>query len=131
MSQYNANANGSPTRQLQNVRAEVGTIIDFVIQEDRQGRLSENQTLPSYEQLIRRNQTSSSASSSTRPSAQPVNCPECGKLLSCRGNLTRHMKSSHWGRRVRCPVPNCGLDFGQRHDLRRHMRRKHGVTKPS
>lgn len=108
-----------PRDSLQSVRAEVGTLLDFVIDQDRRGLLSETSTLPSYAELLRRHNAKS------RPSAQPVNCPECGKLLSCRGNLTRHLKTAHLGRRVYCPVPYCGVSFGQKHDLRRHMKRKH------
>ncbi len=62
---------------------------------------------------------------SLRPSAQPARCCECRKMLSSRGNLNRHVRMTHEGRRIYCTVSGCGNSFGQAHDLRRHMRRKH------
>ena len=61
----------------------------------------------------------------TRPSAMPVQCPDCMKVLSSRGNLNRHKRMSHGGQRFHCNIPGCVNSFGQAHDLRRHIRRKH------
>ena len=65
----------------------------------------------------------------TRPSAQPARCTECKKVLSSRGNLTRHMRMTHGGPRIYCEFPGCGNSFGQSHDYKRHKSRKHGGQK--
>ncbi len=109
------------TKHLHNMRAEYATIVDYVIDEDRHGRLTADASLPSYEELVKRSRGSSKSTSK-------VHCPQCNKLLSCRGNLNRHMKTAHFGHKIYCSAPGCGLSFGQAHDLRRHMRRKHGVN---
>lgn len=80
---------------------------------------------PLRSDLPARTKTPTVDSRAPRPSSLPAECEECGKILSCRGNLNRHKKTSHMGRRFRCTVPGCGLSFGQAHDMRRHMRRKH------
>lgn len=108
-------------KSLHSKRTEFATLVDFVIDEDRNGRLTAEASLPSYEELVKRTRGSSKSTSQ-------VHCPQCNKLLSCRGNLNRHMKTAHYGHKIYCNAPGCGLSFGQAHDLRRHMRRKHGIN---
>ncbi|CAN8067539.1 unnamed protein product [Agarophyton chilense] len=49
----------------------------------------------------------------------------CGSTFVSKGNLNRHRRVSHQGKRVYCQYPNCTESFSQRTDMSRHYRRIH------
>lgn len=50
-------------------------------------------------------------------------CPDCPKSFCFRGNLTRHQRMAHEGKRFICE--NCFKLFGYQSNMKRHMRNCH------
>ena len=50
-------------------------------------------------------------------------CNICGKVLSCRGNLNKHMVLHDESKKFECP--DCQAKFNQQRDLNNHKMQKH------
>ena len=58
-----------------------------------------------------------------------VICEKCGAPFSSVGNLNRHRRVSHEGKRVYCTFEGCKQSFSQTADLTRHRKRVHRQEK--
>lgn len=72
-----------------------------------------------------------SASPPLPPSSLPHSCQLCGKLISCRRNLWKHMERVHFTNpAVRCSL--CAKMFKNKYALKDHQRIYHGgMSEPS
>ncbi len=107
-------------------RVEAGFAIDFVI-EDRWKEGSETASDASR----RRSPSAPVAKRATGDSAKKrsgagiVTCPVCNSSFTTQGNLNRHCRTKHEGKKVLCDVGGCDQSFSQMSDLRRHKNRIH------
>ena len=52
-------------------------------------------------------------------------CIHCGLSFSSQGNLNRHIRTAHRGRRIECNHSSYRVTLTQLADLRKHKRRRH------
>ena len=68
------------------------------------------------------------------PSNRPCPCPVCGKVLTSRGNMKKHVENVHYERPIEEwePCTECDRRFKTRNLLLIHLVQKHGIyqTRP-
>ena len=55
-------------------------------------------------------------------------CKICSKILSCRGNLNKHMIVHDESKKFECTI--CQVKFNQQRDLKNHKMQKHTGERP-
>eukprot|EP00698_Gefionella_okellyi_P010705 TRINITY_DN278_c0_g1_i1.p1 TRINITY_DN278_c0_g1~~TRINITY_DN278_c0_g1_i1.p1 ORF type:complete len:203 (-),score=18.32 TRINITY_DN278_c0_g1_i1:64-672(-) len=60
-----------------------------------------------------------------RVHGEGIECPECGKFLQHRQNLTRHLQAKHNHDNQKFACQQCERVYNTGVDLRRHVQRKH------
>lgn len=63
-----------------------------------------------------------------KPTEKKYQCPICQKVLSCQGNLTKHMIIHDPKKKFECP--DCDAKFNQKRDLKTHQMQKHTGERP-
>ncbi|KAK7481219.1 hypothetical protein BaRGS_00027479 [Batillaria attramentaria] len=71
------------------------------------------------------NTTDSLEEGGARASQRPIQCPECGKVLSQARNLRRHYQVCHESTILPCDYCDCA--FNRSDNLLKHLRDKHGI----
>ena len=99
-------------------------IIFFLFYSSEEEENQENLTEISEDDQVTKSRKSTNTSVKRHKSGpKKYDCNICGKILSCRGNLNKHMIIHDDSKKFECDI--CQTKFNQQRDLNNHKMQKH------